>query len=234
MNEKAIWDFLYPKLLNSFGVAALMGNLYVESKLNPRNLQGSAEKKLNMTDESYTNAVDSGLYPSFTTDGAGYGLAQWTYRTRKQALLEFAQNKGSSIGDLNTQLEFLWSELQSYKTCLAALKNAVSVREASDVVVDRYEKPADRSEKGKQNRANYGQRFYNEFAAKKPLHLVEILTNKVNIRRGNSKEYPVIIQTGKADKYEWIATAENGWHAVKLVNQVGWVSGEFSKIISNS
>lgn len=230
MNEKAIWDFLYPKLLNSFGVAALMGNLYVESKLNPRNLQGSAEKKLNMTDESYTNAVDSGLYPSFATDGAGYGLAQWTYRTRKQALLEYAQNKGSSIGDLNTQLEFLWSELQSYKTCLAALKNAISVREASDVVVDRYEKPADRSEKGKQNRANYGQNYYDQFAAKKKCKQVVITTNSVNIRTGNGKEYNKIGVCNKNDSFDWIATAENGWHAIRYVNQVAWVSGDFSQI----
>lgn len=230
MNEKVIWDFLYPKLLNSFGVAALMGNLYVESKLNPRNLQGSAEKKLNMTDESYTNAVDSGLYPSFATDGAGYGLAQWTYRTRKQALLECAQSKGSSIGDLNTQLEFLWSELQSYKTCLAALKNAISVREASDVVVDRYEKPADRSEKGRQNRANYGQNYYDQFAAKKKCKQVVITTNSVNIRTGNSKEYNKVGVCNKNDSFDWIATAENGWHAIRYVNQVAWVSGDFSKM----
>ena len=230
MNEKAIWDFLYPKLLNSFGVAALMGNLYVESKLNPRNLQGSAEKKLNMTDESYTNAVDSGLYPSFATDGAGYGLAQWTYRARKQALLEYAQNKGSSIGDLNTQLEFLWSELQSYKTCLAALKNAISVREASDVVVDRYEKPADRSEKGKQNRANYGQNYYDQFAAKKKCKQVVITTNSVNIRTGNGKEYNKVGVCNKNDSFDWIATAENGWYAIRYVNQVAWVSGDFSQI----
>ena len=29
---------------------------------------------------------------------------------------------------------------------------------------------------------------------------------------------------------EWIATAQNGWHAVKIGSQVGWVSGEYSEI----
>lgn len=229
MNEKAIWDFLYPKILNSYGVAALMGNLYVESKLNPRNLQGSAERKLNMTDEQYTYSVDNGLYPDFANDGAGYGLAQWTYHTRKEALLKYAQSHIKSIGDLDMQLEFLWQELQTYKTCLNALKSAVSVREASDVVVDRYEKPSDRSEKGKQNRANYGLQFYNKFAAQKPDKIVEIITDRVNIRTGNSKEFSVITQANKADRFEWIATAENGWHAIRLQKQVGWVSGDYSK-----
>ncbi len=54
MNEKIIWDFLYGKLNNEYGVAGLMGNLYAESKLDPTNLQNSANKRLNITDEEYT------------------------------------------------------------------------------------------------------------------------------------------------------------------------------------
>lgn len=230
MNEKAVWDFLYPKILNSYGVAALMGNLYVESKLNPRNLQGSYERKLNMTDEQYTYSVDNGLYPGFVDDRAGYGLAQWTYPTRKENLLNYALDHGKSIGDLNMQLEFLWQELQGYTTCLNALKAATSVREASDVVVDRYEKPADRSEKGKQNRANYGQQFYDKFAAKKKCKQIVITTDRVNIRAGNNTEYKKIGVCNKNDLFDWIATAENGWHAIRYVDQVAWVSGDFSKM----
>ena len=52
----------------------------------------------------------------FGTDSAGYGLAQWTYHTRKKALLAFAQSKKKSVGDLGMQLEFLYKELsESYK-----------------------------------------------------------------------------------------------------------------------
>jgi len=60
-----------------------MGNLYYESSLNSKNLQGTYEKKLNMTDESYTKAVDNKTYTNFIKDSAGYGLAQWTYWSRK-------------------------------------------------------------------------------------------------------------------------------------------------------
>lgn len=60
-----------------------------------------------MTDAEYTQGVDSGTYANFVDDGAGYGLAQWTYKEHKQALLALAQKNKTSIGDLKTQLEFL-------------------------------------------------------------------------------------------------------------------------------
>ena len=31
------------------------------------------------------------------------------------------------------------------------------------------------------------------------------------------------------DTFEWVATAENGWHAVVVNGCVGWVSGKYSK-----
>lgn len=164
-NEEAIWKFLLDKIGNAFGVAGLMGNLKAESALNPKNLQNSYEKKLGMTDDEYTHAVDSGAYTNFARDAAGYGLAQWTYWSRKQNLLNFAKERGASIGDLTMQLEFLWKELRSYKTALATLKEAKSVREASDAVLTQYEKPANQSDSVKMARAKYGQTYYDKYAA---------------------------------------------------------------------
>ena len=74
-NEEKIWNFLTGKGLNSYGAAGLMGNLFAESGLNPHNLQNTYEKKLGYTDDSYTDAVDSGKYTGFTHDSAGYGLS---------------------------------------------------------------------------------------------------------------------------------------------------------------
>lgn len=164
MNEKTVWDYLSPKIGNPYGVAGLMGNLHAESAFNPRNLQNSYEKKLGMTDDSYTQAVDDGTYANFVNDRAGYGLAQWTHWSRKQALLDFARAHGQSIGDLETQLYFLWQEIQSYKGVYNTLKNATSVREASDAVLHGYEGPADQSEAAEQRRAGFGQTYYDRFA----------------------------------------------------------------------
>ena len=166
-NDKMIWDFLLEKIGNPCGVAGLMGNLYAESGLKPRNLQNTYERKLGMTDDEYTKAVDSGKYSarSFINDRAGYGLAQWTYHARKEKLLNFAKNRKASIGDLEMQLEYLWKELQGYKGVLKAICEAKSVRKASDAVLTQYERPANQSEAVKKKRASFGQRYYDQFAA---------------------------------------------------------------------
>lgn len=165
-NERAkyIWNFLKQKGLNDYAVAGLMGNLYSESALRPNNLQNSCEKKLGMTDKSYTTAVNLGDYTNFVHDHAGYGLAQWTWWSRKQALLYFAQARKASIDDLLMQLEFLWEELQAYKDVMKVLKKASSVKEASNAVLTGYEKPADQSNAVKNKRAGFGKEYYDRFA----------------------------------------------------------------------
>lgn len=117
------------------------------------------------TDAEYTAAVDNGSYGNFVKDSAGYGLAQWTYWSRKQALLNHAKQAGVSIADLNMQLGFLWEELQGYTAVMDALKKAGSVRAASDAVLTGYEKPADQSETVKKKRAEYGEGYYKKYAA---------------------------------------------------------------------
>jgi hypothetical protein len=164
MNEEKIWKFLKSKGFTDFGVSGLMGNLYAESGLSPINLQNSYEKKLNFTDQSYTQAVDDGSYTNFVKDTAGYGLAQWTYWSRKQNLLNYARSVGKSIGDLDMQLEFLCKELSGYSTVWKTLQSATSVFEASNAVLLQYERPANQSEAVQNKRASYGQAYYDKFA----------------------------------------------------------------------
>lgn len=164
--EKTIWDFLMKKIGNPYGVAGLMGNLYAESALQPNNLQNTYEKKLGYTDASYTAAVDNGSYTNFVRDSAGYGLAQWTYWSRKENLLKYAQSKKKSIGDLTMQLEFLYKELsESYKSVLNTLKNAKNIRVASDAVLTKFERPANQSESVQVKRTTYGQKYYDKYAS---------------------------------------------------------------------
>lgn len=164
-NEEKIWNYLIGKGLSKAGAAGLMGNLYAESALNPKNLQNSYEKKLGYTDSGYTAAVDSGAYGNFARDSAGYGLAQWTYWSRKENMLEFARAAGKSIGDLEIQLDFLFEELSGgYRSVLATLKTATSVKAASDCVLTGFERPADQSEAAKTRRAGYGQTYYDRYA----------------------------------------------------------------------
>lgn len=53
---------------------------------------------------------------------------------------------------------------------------------------------------------------------------------KVNIRAGNGTSYSRITAVADGTVLEYVATALNGWQAVKIGSQVGWVSGEYSEI----
>ena len=166
-NEERIWNYLTAAGMTACGAAGLMGNLYAESGLIPTNLQNTYEKKLGYTDAAYTAAVDSGAYTNFAKDSAGYGLAQWTYHTRKAALLAFAKAAGKSVGDLETQLAFLVHELESsFSAVLSTLKTAKTIEAASNAVLLKFERPANQGEAVKLKRVQYGQVYYDKFAAK--------------------------------------------------------------------
>ena len=166
-DPKKMWDYFKSKDLNDYGVAGLMGNLYAESGLRACNLQNTYEKSLGMTDAEYTAAVDAGIYTNFVNDKAGYGLAQWTYWSLKQEMLNYFKNKKKSIGDLETQMEFLAHQLStSYTSVWNTLKTAKSVLEASNAVLLKFERPADQSETVQNKRATYGQKYYDTYASK--------------------------------------------------------------------
>lgn len=164
-NTEKVWNYLKGKGLNDYAVAGLMGNLKAESGINPTNLQDSYESSLGLSDSKYTSAVDSGQYGNFSNDSAGYGLAQWTSSGRKKKLLELAKKKNTSIGDIGTQLDHLWNELSgSYNSSvLTPLKEASSLQQASNVVLHKFEAPADQSAAVEAKRASYGKEYYSKY-----------------------------------------------------------------------
>ena len=53
---------------------------------------------------------------------------------------------------------------------------------------------------------------------------------KVNIRAGNGPSYGRITSVPSNTVLPYVATASNGWYAVKVKNAVGWVSPEFASL----
>lgn len=175
MSERTIWLFLVDKLGNEYGAAGLMGNLKAESGLVSTNLQNSFQNALGFSDLTYTKAVDDGSYANFEKDKAGYGLAQWTYWSRKRDLLNYAKKTCRSIGDETMQLEFLVQELQkSFKAVWDTLRTAKSVKEASDIVLTQFERPANMTAANKVRRADIGQKIYDTYATKYKMVKVEL------------------------------------------------------------
>lgn len=227
-DEERIWDFLMSKIGNAYGVAGLMGNLYAESGLRANNLQNSFEKKLGLTDLQYTEAVDSGVYSRdrFIRDGAGYGLAQWTFWARKENLYNF---KGSrSISDLDMQLDFLWDELShGYKGILQALQSARTVYDASTVVLTQFERPADQSEAMKQKRAAYGQTYYDKYAGTSSGgYLVRVTADELNVRKGPGTNFGINTVIHKGEVYTITQEAGSWGH---LKSGAGWINLRYTK-----
>ena len=169
--EDYAWATLYNFIGNEYGAAGLMGNLYAESGIIPYRLQGDFTSGYSRS-ISYTNNVNAGIYTEtqFVNDSKGYGLAQWTYYTRKQALYnKFISGGYSSIGDMALGCDFLIDELSSsFSGVLAVLRSATSVREASDIVLHQFENPAQQGPEVEAYRASLGQGYYDRYAGGGP------------------------------------------------------------------
>lgn len=176
-NSDIIFEVLYKKIGNTYGVAGLMGNLYAESGLVFNKLENLCRKrlkeikKIHYTDEEYTDCVDSGkisraefLNP-LPRKQYGYGLVQWTTPNRKAGLYDLAKKRGVSIADPKLQLDFLIYELEKkYPSVYRGLISATSVRAASDKVLIDFEAPASKYNNGTQLlRASYGNTYYNKY-----------------------------------------------------------------------
>lgn len=248
--KEVIWNYLKAKGLNDYAIAGIMGNLYAESGLQPNNLQNSFENNpaktggVRYTDDTYTKAVDNGTYTNFVRDGAGYGLAQWTFWSRKEGLLKMAKKMGKSIGDVMVQLEWLWSELSTWKckdksSLMTKLKAARSVKVASDLILIEFERPASGS-KYSATRAKYGQEYYNKYhgkgtpnASKLP-YLVRVTADSLNIRKepstagGNATVVGSINDNGVYTiTKESLGQGATMWGFLK--SGKGWISLDFTK-----
>ena len=121
-NARLAFEYFVSRGLSPVQAAGIVGNL-----------QGESGQGLN------PNAVNRGD----GRDGSdSVGIGQWN-STRAQALRDFAAAKGTSWNDLNTQLEFLHSELQGpEKKAYEALQAAKTPEEAARAFLG-YERPKD-------------------------------------------------------------------------------------------
>ena len=222
--------------LNPAALCGLMGNIFAESGLIPNNLQNSFEDKLGMNDDAYTQAVDDGSYDNFVHDSAGYGLAQWTYYSRKEGLLNLAKEKGVSIGDLYMQMDYLWQELQN-TIDIAKLNACSTVREASDIILHEFERPANQSEEVEIRRAGYGQEFYNKYygepdaPAEFEAYNVRVTATLLNVRSGPGTNFGINSSIMDQGLYG-ICDESDGQGASrwgKMSNGWGWISLDYTE-----
>ena len=153
---RKIWKYFTSKGWSDEGVAGLLGNIEKESYVQCVIVQGDLHDPKFKKSIAYTEAADSAeteaeMKKCFIRDSKGYGLCQWTYHTRKRGLLNYARSLGKSVGDPDVQIAFLFEELEGGKNAIRILtkkgmlkkvKNATSVKEATDIILLYFEAPA--------------------------------------------------------------------------------------------
>lgn len=98
---------------------------------------------MNIADESGFDPTINERNPMVAGSRGGFGLAQWTGPRRKQ-LEQFAQARGTSPGDLNTQLDFLVAELQGPERAAGqAIMSSRNAGEAASAIVNKFLRPAE-------------------------------------------------------------------------------------------
>ena len=108
-----IWNRLMAVYMNEYAVAGIMGNLYAESGCTPYACQPNRPYATCMT---YIGNVDNGTISRYyfshrgcsksggiASGQGGFGLAQWTYYSRKEGLYDYWQSSSyTSICNLTT------------------------------------------------------------------------------------------------------------------------------------
>lgn len=186
-------DYIYTRLIDAgfspIASAAICGNIQAESNGNPRNVQNSFEVRLGKSDDVYTEEVDSGKYTNFVHDSAGYGLAQWTYYSRKENLYNYVKSKNGSIGDIELQVDFLIKEISSYPAVMRVLRYSDDLRECVVAVLNGYERPANTGKEVQDKRYKYASRIYDMHAGSIiTVDLVKIAKEVVAGKWGNGAE----------------------------------------------
>ena len=160
-NASTIWNYLI-NYVTKEGAGGIMGNLYAESALKPDVYETSKHNKIGLSNADYVRKVNSGEYTrdKFMHDGAGFGLAQWTYYSRKAALYDKCKGK---IANLNCQLEYLIKEFKSdFAKLYSYLKSSHDLKECSTRVLKQFERPANADAKINE-RYQYSLNYYNKF-----------------------------------------------------------------------
>lgn len=129
--EHRVINFFVDKGLTREQAAGIAGNLKQESQFNTKILGDNNQS---------------------------FGLAQWN-RSRWDNLNTYAQVNNRDPEDFDTQLEFLWHELQtSEKRALNHLMNTSTVEEAARIFSEKFERP---SIPHLEKRIHYARQFYN-------------------------------------------------------------------------
>ena len=68
-----------------------------------------------------------------------------------------------------------------------------------------------------------------DVAENEPIHRIEVTGGRVNVRSGPGTQHRIITITTKGAVLPFTAKADNGWYAVVVNGETGWISGKYAK-----
>lgn len=144
MSKQKIYNLLRQGGLTEAATLAMMGNWQCESGLEPNRLQGDFSPYRTLSKDYVRRIEDFSLSRDvFAYDQKGFGLAQWTYYSRKQALWDAWHKSGLSIASAELQVKFALYELQTdYSGLYGYLKVTNDLYEATARICREFERPA--------------------------------------------------------------------------------------------
>lgn len=162
--EGQIYRLLLQYEISPAGACGILANAKAESDMQPDNLENFYNRKFGVTDTEYTELADKGEL-DFVHDAAGYGLWQFTYYSFKQVLLDTAKSNGTSVSDVETQVEALIKILKTpeFSKLFRFLKETSNQEDAAKEFMLVFERPANQSESAIATRTAFATEFYKIF-----------------------------------------------------------------------
>lgn len=140
MSKLTILTALVRGGMTPIAACAMGGNMMCESRMLSDIVQG--DLSCSAKSKQYTADVDAGRR-TLADGSTGYGLCQWTLKSRQKKLYDFAKARGVSVGDETMQVNFCLAELRGeYPALWEYLKAAQDLYGAAARICKEYERPA--------------------------------------------------------------------------------------------
>lgn len=210
MSNESIYNKFRNAGMTHSGACGLMGNLMAESSM----IASIAQRGMtNLSDKAYTNKYDSQPETCYR-DGVGYGLAQWTFWSRKQALFEFANARGQSVGNEGMQTDFILHELRTdYPALLGFLCETDDIYAAAERVCKEFERPAVNNV---DRRYEFAMMFANDLA---PTAVPSTTTNSSGDWRAPDQSILILQAVLVANGYNTEMTGHKNAHFLKKLRE---------------
>lgn len=129
--------------LTEAGALGMLGNWQCESGLETNRLENDYDRYRSVSKDYVRRATDGRMSKQEFCKGIGFGVAQWTYPTRKANLWDFWKKSGCALDNLDMQIRFALWELSTaeYSALFSLLKSNDDLYTCTKLICEQYERP---------------------------------------------------------------------------------------------